>query len=144
MGRSLWRHRLIVVDSSAVVAIQLGEPSAEALLQRLRIEGAALMSAANYVESGQVLAQRHPRSVTEALAQFHDTLELANIAIAPIDEAQARAALEARIKYGRGFGHQARLNYGDCFAYALAKVRDLPLLYVGDDFTHTDIVSALA
>ena len=66
-----------------------------------------------------------------------------NIAIAPINEAKARTALDARIKYGRGFGHRAGLNYSDCFAYALAKTRNLPLLFKGDDFTHTDIVSAL-
>jgi len=63
--------------------------------------------------------------------------------IAPVDEAQARVALEARVRYGRGFGHPAHLNYSDCFAYALAKVRDLPLLYIGNDFAHTDIVPAL-
>jgi ribonuclease VapC len=135
---------LIVVDSSAIVAIQLSEPTAEALIARLRFEAAVLMSVANYVESGQVLAQRRPTAKAEALAEFHDTLRLANVSLAPIDEAQARVALEARIRYGRGFGHPARLNYSDCFAYALAKVRNLPLLYVGDDFTHTDVVPALS
>jgi ribonuclease VapC len=143
MGRSVGRHELIVVDSSAIVAIQLGESTANALLERLRFEPRSLISVANYVETGQVLAQRHPGSTREVLAEFHDTLTLANISLAPIDEAQARIALEARIRYGRGFGHPARLNYSDCFAYALAKVRNLPLLFVGDDFTHTDIVSAL-
>jgi len=75
---------------------------------------------------------------------FHDLLDRAGISLAPIDETQAREALRARVRYGRGFGHAARLNYSDCFAYALAKTRNLPLLFIGDDFTHTDVVSALA
>ena len=134
---------MIVVDSSAIVAIQLSEPTAERLLARLQRDLDPIMSVANYVESGQVLARRHPRRVDEAFAEFHETLRLANITLAPIDEAQARVALDARIRYGRGFGHRARLNYSDCFAYALAKTRNLPLLYVGDNFAHTDITSAI-
>jgi ribonuclease VapC len=135
---------LIVVDSSAIVAILLAEPAEAALRARLRSEGGSLISAANYVETGQVLAQRSLGRPSDALQEFGDFLNGYGIALAPVDEAQARVALDARIRYGRGFGHPAKLNYSDCFAYALAKVRRLPLLYVGDDFTHTDIVSALA
>jgi ribonuclease VapC len=135
---------LIVVDSSAVVAILHREPTADRLATRLAAERGNLISVANYVESGQVLVQRDDRRPAETLARFQAFLEDAAISLAPIDEAQARVALEARLFYGRGFGHPACLNYSDCFAYALAKVRNLPLLFVGDDFTHTDIVSALA
>ena len=103
-----------------------------------------MISVANYIESGQVLAQRQPRHVGRALTELHAILDRLDIVLAPIDEAQARVALEARIRYGRGFGHPARLNYSDCFAYALAATRNLPLLFVGDDFSHTDVVSALA
>jgi ribonuclease VapC len=134
---------LIVVDSSAVVAIILREAPADRLADRILAEAGSLISVANYVESGQVLAQRQVSDIPRALSEFHTLLDKLDISLAPVDEAQARIALEARIKYGRGFGHPARLNYSDCFAYALAKVRNLPLLYVGDDFTHTDIVSAL-
>ncbi|HZZ35563.1 MAG TPA: type II toxin-antitoxin system VapC family toxin, partial [Caulobacteraceae bacterium] len=105
---------------------------------------ACIISAANYVETGQVLAQRHPRSPSRGVDRLHGFMDTARIEIAPIDEAQARLALVARIRYGRGFGHRAKLNYSDCFAYALAKTRDLPLLFIGDDFTQTYIVSALA
>lgn len=63
--------------------------------------------------------------------------------MAPLDEAQARLALEARIRFGKGFGAKANLNLGDSFAYALAKSLDAPLLYVGDDFRQTDVKSAL-
>jgi ribonuclease VapC len=134
---------LIVVDSSAVLAILLREPPEQQLRARLAAD-AALISVANYVETGQVLAQREPAHATAVLADFHAFLDRSWITLAPIDEEQARVALDARIRYGRGFGHPAKLNYSDCFAYALAKARNLPLLYVGDDFTHTDIVSALA
>jgi ribonuclease VapC len=134
---------LIVVDSSALVAILLGEPDADTLRERLTQEAGAILSVANYVETGQVLAQRKPDSIDAMLADFHTFLQTSLITLAPIDEAQARLALTARIKYGRGFGHPARLNYSDCFAYALAKTRGLPLLCKGDDFTHTDVVSAL-
>jgi ribonuclease VapC len=135
---------LIVVDSSAIVAVLFREPMAEPLLSRLEADQNPIMSVANYVEAGQVLAQRHPVSPERGVALFHDLLDRARISLAPIDDAQAREALKARIRYGRGFGHPAGLNYSDCFAYALAKSRDLPLLFIGDDFTHTDIVSALA
>ena len=135
---------MIVVDSSAIVAILFREPMAEPLLLRLEADQNPIMSVANYVEAGQVLAQRHPVSPERGLTLFHDLLDRARISLAPIDEAQAREALKARVQYGRGFGHPARLNYSDCFAYALARARNLPLLFIGDDFTHTDIVSALA
>ncbi|HEY2709561.1 MAG TPA: type II toxin-antitoxin system VapC family toxin [Caulobacteraceae bacterium] len=135
---------MIAVDSSALVAILLAEPDAVRFGERLVQEAGAVLSVANYVETGQVLAQRKPTSIDATLADFHAFLEINLISLAVVDEDQARVALAARIKYGRGFGHPARLNYSDCFAYALAKSRGLPLLFKGDDFTHTDIVSALA
>jgi ribonuclease VapC len=134
---------LIVVDSSALVAILLREPDAARFRERLALESGAVLSVANYVETGQVLAQRKPDSIEATLTDFHTFLRESLITLAAVDEAQARVALTARIKYGRGLGHPARLNYSDCFAYALAKTRGLPLLFKGDDFTHTDIVSAL-
>ena len=115
----------------------------DALRDRLMAAPTRFMSAANYVECGQVLARRLASDPRIGLRTFDEFLARARIQIAPIDETQARVALEARIRFGRGFGHAARLNYSDCFAYALAKTRNLPLLFVGDDFTHTDIVSAL-
>ena len=134
----------MVVDSSAIMAILLGEQDADRLVFRLASERQSLISAANFVEAGQVYTQRQRSDPDESLARYNAFLDDNGIAITPVDEAQARVALDARIKYGRGFGHPARLNYSDCFAYALAKTRNLPLLFKGDDFTHTDIVSALA
>jgi ribonuclease VapC len=134
---------LIVVDSSALVAIFLEEPRGPDLLARIAAEPSCLLSAANYVEAGHVLARRNRDEPALTLTEFDTLLRRLQVAISPLDEPQARLAVDARIRYGRGFGHPARLNFGDCFAYALAKTRNLPLLYVGDNFTHTDIISAL-
>ncbi len=100
------------------------------------------MAAPNYVEAGTVLAGRR-REPLKAIPDLDAFLTSFDIAIAAIDENLIRIALEARIRYGKGFKGGGRLNFGDCFAYALAKVNQAPLLYVGDDFVQTDIVSAL-
>ena len=133
---------MIVVDSSALLAILLSEPESGAVLDRMEAASGLLLSVANFVEAAQVSAQRHA-TPTEGIARFQALIDRVSIVLAPIDEVQAHEALRARIEYGRGFGHPAKLNYSDCFAYALAKTRALPLLFIGDDFTHTDIVSAL-
>lgn len=126
---------MIVVDSSAVVAMMLGEASADALASRLAAEprDERVISAANYVEAGTVLAGRR-RDPLQGVADLDDFLAEFSIALAPLDESLARAALRARIQYGKGFGAAAGLNFGDCFAYALAQSLGAPLLYVGDDF----------
>ncbi|MBC7768498.1 MAG: type II toxin-antitoxin system VapC family toxin [Phycisphaerales bacterium] len=135
---------MIVIDSSAVVAIMFGEPTAGALATRLAATpaGDRLMSAANYVETGTVLAGRH-RIPMQAVADLDGFLAEARITLAPVDEPIAWLALQARIQFGKGFGAGARLNFGDCFAYALAKARNAPLLFVGDDFAATDVSPAL-
>ncbi|HEY3799834.1 MAG TPA: type II toxin-antitoxin system VapC family toxin [Caulobacteraceae bacterium] len=135
---------MIVVDSSALVAVMLDEPLGPAMVTCLSSAPACFLSVANYVETGQVMTQRSRRGPQAELDRFHQILREFDIQLVPVDEDQARVALDARIRFGRGFGHRAHLNYSDCFAYALAKTRGLPLLFVGDDFTHTDIVSALA
>jgi ribonuclease VapC len=101
-----------------------------------------LISAANCVEAGTVLAGR-ASDAFEGLADLDDFIRAAGIRIMPVDELQARLALEARVRLGRGFGARAGLNFGDSFAYALAKSRSAPLLFVGDDFKATDITPAL-
>ena len=75
--------------------------------------------------------------------RFDDLLREAGIIIEPFDEIQAHVAREAYRDFGRGSGHRARLNFGDCFAYALARCRGEPLLFKGDDFSQTDIAPAL-
>ena len=102
-----------------------------------------LMSVANYVETGTVLAGRRRADRAEAISDLDAFLDEAGIELAPIDAAQARIALAARIRFGRGMGHGGVINFGDAFAYALAKVRAAPLLYIGDDSATTDIAAAL-
>lgn len=134
--------RIVIVDASAVIAILFGEPSAPSLLARLGAYPERLMSVANYVETGTVLAGRRRADPAKAIVDLDGFLAEAGIALAPIDAAQARLALEARIRFGRGMGHGGALNFGDTFAYALAKSHAAPLLYMGDDFRNTDIASA--
>jgi ribonuclease VapC len=134
---------MIVVDASAVIAILFGEPSAGALAERLAQETDRLMSVASYLEAGTVLAGRRRSDRLQALNDLDLFLAEAGIDLAPVDEAQGRLALRARIAHGKGMGHGGSLNFGDAFSYALAKAKGAPLLYVGDDFTTTDIVPAL-
>ncbi len=136
---------MIVVDSSAVVGMMLDEPEAALLSRRLEAEplGERLMSTANYVEAGAVLAGRAEGPPQQAQDHLDAFLARVGIDLAPVSEAQARIALEARVRYGRGFGAAAKLNYGDCFAYALAMNLSAPLLFVGEDFGRTDVTVAL-
>ncbi|MFN3314622.1 MAG: type II toxin-antitoxin system VapC family toxin [Hyphomonas sp.] len=134
----------LVVDSSAIVAILRGEPEAERCLSALTKTTRALISAVNYVETGTVLAGRaSPSYRQQSVHDLDGFLSLYDIAIAPVTEDHARFALRARIKYGRGFGAPAGLNFGDCFAYALARTENAKLLYVGNDFAMTDVEGAI-
>jgi ribonuclease VapC len=134
---------LIVVDSSAVVAILFGEPAAEALLVRLAVDPDRVMSVASYLETGTVLAGRRLSDRLRAIDDLDQFLDEAGIALVPVDVAQARLALRARIQFGRGMGHGGALNFGDAFSYALAQARQAPLLFIGDDFGTTDVTVAL-
>jgi ribonuclease VapC len=136
---------MLVIDSSAIVAMLRAEPSAPALAGRLAIEpvGERRMSVASYLETGAVLAGRTSGDKLTAIARLDAYLAKIGVTLEGVDEAQARLALKARIEHGRGMGHGGVLNYGDCFAYALAKALGAPLLFIGDDFGTTDITSAL-
>lgn len=134
---------MIVIDSSTVVAILFGEPRAAALLDRIAADPDRTMSVASYVETGTVLAGRRRLDRMRAVEDLERFLDEAGIGLAPIDAAQARLALRARIQHGRGMGHGGVLNFGDTFAYALAQAQRAPLLYIGDDFGTTDVTAAL-
>ena len=98
------------------------------------------LSAANFVKAAIVIdGSRDPI----ASRRFDELLKEAAIVVEPVTEAQARIAREAFRDFGKGSGHPAELNFGDCFAYALAKASGEPLLFKGDDFSHTDLVPAL-
>jgi ribonuclease VapC len=134
---------MIVVDSSGVIALLAGESSAAALAMRLAADPKRVMSVATYLEAGTVIATRTRSDRFGAIAFLDTFLAEADIELRAVDEEQARIALDARIRYGRGMGHSGVLNFGDAFSYALAKSLDAPLLFVGDDFTRTDIEAAL-
>jgi ribonuclease VapC len=135
---------MMVVDASAIVAIMFEEAEAPDCMDALQREVPRLISAVNYVEAGTVMAGRIRNGDRhEAIADLDAFLSDFRISIASIDETLARAAMRARLDYGKGFGTRGGLNFGDCFAYALAKRHSAPLLYVGDDFALTDVQSAL-
>ena len=128
----------MIVDSSALLAVIQGEPEAAECIDRLLAEECRI-SAANWVEAGIVMDNRS--IVTQR--EFDELMSLAEISVAPVTADQARIARDAYRRYGRGSGHPARLNYGDCFAYALAVSSGESLLFVGDDFGETDVRPAL-
>jgi ribonuclease VapC len=133
---------MIVLDTSAVVAIMLREPLAARLLARLAADFRRIVSVASYIEAGTVLAGRR-RDRRSTIADLDAFLTEFGIELWPVDDTQARIAVEGRIRFGRGMGHGGTLNFGDIFSYALAKSLDAPLLFVGRDFTTTDVISAL-
>lgn len=135
---------MIVVDSSAIIAILFDEPEGLDCMTALQKDASRLISAVNYVETGTVMAGRiRSGDRREAIADLDAFLTDFRIEIALVDERVARAAMKARIDYGQGFGTRGGLNFGDCFAYALAKQHSAPLLYVGNDFALTDVQTAL-
>lgn len=130
----------MIVDSSAVVAIMADEDDANLYAERLGESAGATISAANYLECAIVLDNVPDPRIGRALDQF---LLESRIAVTSVTPEMARVARSAYRDFGRGSGHRARLNFGDCFSYALATERNEPLLYKGDDFGHTDVRSAL-
>ena len=130
----------MIVDSSALVEIALGEVSAATLLAELARSSMNRISAANLLETWMVIDRR---GVPEALPILADTIMRAALDVEPVTVAQVEIAREAWARYGRGSGHPTQLNFGDCFAYALATHLDEPLLFVGSDFVHTDVQTAL-
>lgn len=128
---------MIVADTSALMEILLEQPEAEPCAALLEAELEVAMSAGTMAEA-LIVAGR--RGVGMEMAALIDGL---GVAVVPLSPADARRVADAYSRWGKG-AHRAGLNFGDCFAYALAKERDVPLLYVGDDFARTDVKAALA
>lgn len=128
----------MIVDTSAVVAVLRQEQGYEVLVEALNKEVAVGISAASYVEVCAVLARTQ-----EQQAVVDELLRVFAVRTVAFDERQAKVAVAAYQRYGRGSGHPAKLNMGDIYSYALAKTRGESLLFVGDDFVHTDVVAAL-
>jgi ribonuclease VapC len=126
----------VIIDTSAVIAILNQEPEAAAFVEAILQNNNRRLSAASYLEAGMVV----DRSTDPAARMALDALLTAlAITIEPVTVEQARIARDAHRTYGRGSGHAARLNHGDCFSYALAREKDEPILFKGTDFTLTDI-----
>lgn len=127
----------MIVDSSALLAVLLGEPERAAFVE-LMIDEPCRMSAASLTEAGIVADQR-----SVALGrQLDDLVNELGISIEPVTRKHSQLARTAYRRYGRGSGSPARLNFGDCLAYALASDTGEALLFKGDDFTHTDVLPA--
>lgn len=131
---------MIVVDTSAIVAIAFAEPERAAFVGVIQRADRALISSTSVVEARVVV---HGRRGQRAVVLVDDLLRLPIFEVVAPGPAEAEAAYAAFVAFGKGSGHAAALNFGDLFSYALAKVRNLPLLYKGDDFSETDIASAL-
>jgi ribonuclease VapC len=127
---------MIAVDTSALMAIVLHEPPREACMTVLEGEPQALISAATVAEALIVASRRRVGN------RMHQLVTGLALNVVPVTEAAARRAAVAYDRWGRGV-HSAALNFGDCFAYEVAMNNNCPLLFVGNDFSQTDIVSAL-
>lgn len=126
----------MIVETSAAIAILRLEPEGRAFERAIEHASSRHMSAASYLEAAIVIdSSRSP----VASRRFDEFVRAAGLMIEPVTEEQAQIAREAYRDFGKGSGHAAQLNFGDCFAYALAKVTGEPLLFKGDDFIHTDV-----
>jgi ribonuclease VapC len=126
----------MIVDSSAMVAILWAEPEAKPFIAAIVGSDRATMSAANYLEASIVIDRDRSPAIS---ARLDVTVHQLEIEIAPVTASQAKLARQAYRDFGKGSGHKAQLNFGDCFAYALAAESGEPLLYKGDDFAHAGL-----
>lgn len=130
---------MIVLDSSAVLAIFRQEDDAADYARRIAADDGPMISAANIVEISIVLRGLKKIAPDKAERWLDDFIGTAGIRIEAVTPDQARLARSAHLRFGKGTGHKAALNYGDCFAYGLARAMDVPLLCKGNDFRLTDV-----
>lgn len=129
----------MIIDTSALIAILRAEDDAGDMALAIERAEVRKISAANYLETAVVIdASRDPI----ASRRFDQLVDTAELRVEPVTHDQARIARDAYRDFGKGSGHKASLNFGDCFAYALAKSTGEPLLFKGNDFGHTDITPA--
>ena len=130
---------MIVIDTSALIAILRREPEADRFLRRISQADGCLLSSVSFLETSMVLAARGGDATS--WTELDALIARAEIQVVSQDAELAKAARAAFLRYGRG-RHPAALNLGDCASYALAKHRNLPLVFKGDDFPRTDLLSA--
>ncbi len=126
----------MVIDTSVMVAIALLEPSREFLVATIQATAIRAISSVSLLEAGMVIRSRADEL---AVTKLYDTIAVLGIETVVFDEAQARLAVGAFARFGKGMGHPAQLNFGDCAVYALAAIRGEPLLATGKDFAATDL-----
>ena len=131
----------MIIDSSAIMAILLGEPEREAFLTVLTRAQTRIMSAGTWIELAAVMTRGQGRLLP--IDDLDVLISTFSIRIVPVTEEQGRIGHQAYRRYGIGTGSPAKLNFGDCFAYALARETGEPLLFKGNDFAQTDIISAV-
>ena len=131
----------MVIDSSALIALLLGEPETADFVAAIAAASSRAVSAPTYLETAIVILARSGPKAQEKLDRLLNDLEIEVVSFARDEAALAATAYR---QYGEGSGHAAGLNFGDCFSYALAKRRNEPLLFKGDDFSHTDLMVAIA
>jgi ribonuclease VapC len=131
----------VIADTSAIIAILTEEDNAAVYAQAVADADVRRLSAASYLECGIVLDSQHDPIISRGL---DDLLQEAEFVVEPVTERQARLARQAYADFGKGSGHPAGLNFGDCLTYALALDLREPALWKGDDFGHTGIQSALS
>ena len=129
----------MILDSSVLIAILRGEPEAAAFAATIQRIAERRISAVNYVEAA-VVSDKSRDPI--ARHRFDELVQEIGLTVEAVTWQQARIAREAYRDFGRGSGHPARLNFGDCFAYALAKDLAEPLLFKGEDFSQTDVLRA--
>ncbi|MFN3961176.1 MAG: type II toxin-antitoxin system VapC family toxin [Parvularculaceae bacterium] len=129
----------MIVDSSALTAVLIGAPDADIFVEAIARQEAPALSAASHVEIAVVVDARRDPALGRAFGRF---LEDSRIAVEAVTPRQAEIAREACQDFGRGAGHPARPSFGDGFAYALARDKNQPLLFKGDEFRHTDVEPA--
>lgn len=130
---------LIAVDTSALIAILRNEPERAAFLEVLQQAGTVLISPGTVIECRLVCHRRGGQALVD---QLEELLAAISVVVAPLEPADLDIAHAAFVQFGKGSGHPACLNFGDLFSYALAKAREAPLLYKGDDFALTDMEAA--
>jgi ribonuclease VapC len=128
----------VIVDSSAIIALVLREPGWERVFDQLRADDGCAIGAPTLLETGIVLTAKLGKKAPGILARV---LQEASISVVPFTDDHWRVAVDAYARFGKG-RHAAALNFGDCLTYAIARLADRPLLFVGDDFARTDLAEA--
>ena len=128
-----------MVDASALVAIATNAPEAIDMTDEIRSHAVRLCCSVGYWEAARAIGRQRTVTASEAGRALDRLRADLNLTIVAVGEAEARRALDIQDRYGKGTGHPARLNMGDCFAYACAEINDARLLYKGNDFSRTDL-----